>query len=419
MITHNICFCGQRFINVVKYRYMSKIVTDEDRIKNLLTRGVEDIFIKEDLEQKLYSGKQLRVKLGFDPTGSKIHIGRAIVLRKLRAFQDLGHQIIFIVGDFTAQIGDPSDKLEKRPMLKKDMIKKNLLTYKKQVGKIIDLSKAKFYYNSSWLKKLGFQEISELAESFSIQQMSARRNFKDRFEKGEEVSLREFLYPLMQGYDSVAVKADIEIGGFDQLFNLKAGRIIQKHYNLPEQNILTCQMLEGTDGRKMSTSWDNIITIEDEPNDMFGKIMAVNDKLITKYFLLTTDLSIDEINKIEDSIKNGENPIIYKKMLGKEIVTLYHNKDKAEKAQDNWEKTFSKKEIPDEVENISTKEGDLLVDVLLNNKIVSSKSDFRRLVEEKAIINLDTKEKVSSHTEKVVEGTYRIGKKRFCKIKIL
>jgi tyrosyl-tRNA synthetase len=398
---------------------MSKIITDKEKIDELLTRGIEEIFIKEDLKEKLYSGKQLKIKLGFDPTGSKIHIGRAIVLRKLKAFQDLGHKVIFIVGDFTAQIGDPSDKLEKRPMLKKDTIKKNLLTYKKQVGKIIDLSKAEFFYNSTWLKKLGFQEISELAESFSVQQMSTRRNFKDRFEKGEEVSLREFLYPLMQGYDSVAVKADVEIGGFDQLFNLKAGRIIQKHYNLPEQNILTCQMLEGTDGRKMSTSWNNIITIEDEPNDMFGKIMAINDNLITKYFLLTTEMKVEEINKIENSIKNGENPIIYKKMLSREIVGMYNGQDKALKAQESWESIFSKKEIPEDIEVISAKEETLLVDILLENKIVSSKSDFRRLVEEKAITNMDTNIKISSHTEKAVNGTYRIGKKRFCKINIL
>lgn len=403
---------------MVKYKYMSKIITDKEKIDEILNRGVEEIFIRKDLEEKLCSGKQLRVKLGFDPTGSKIHIGRAIVLRKLKAFQDLGHQVIFIVGDFTAQIGDPSDKLEKRPMLKKEAIKKNLETYKKQVGKIINLSKAKFYYNSSWLKKLGFQEISELSESFSVQQMSARRNFKDRFEKGEEVSLREFLYPLMQGYDSVAVKADVEIGGFDQLFNLKAGRIIQKHYNLPEQNILTCQMLEGTDGRKMSTSWGNIITIVDEPNDMFGKIMSVDDKLIVKYFILTTNVSMDEINKIENSLKNGENPIIFKKRLGQEIVALYHSEKDAKKAQENWENTFSKKEIPEDVLEINVKNGTLLIDALLSAKLVSSKSDFRRLIDEGAITNLDRDEKISSYNYMAYVAVYRIGKKRFCKINI-
>lgn len=395
-----------------------KISTDSQKIDAILSRGVEDIFIKEDLKKKLFSGKKMIIKLGFDPTGSKIHIGRAIVLRKLRDFQKLGHQIVFIIGDFTAQVGDPSDKLEKRPMLSKDTIKENLKTYKKQVGKIIDLSKAKFYYNSSWLNKLGFQEISELAESFSVQQMSARRNFKDRFEKGEEVSLREFLYPLMQGYDSVKVKADVEIGGFDQLFNLKAGRIIQKHYGLPEQNILTCQMLEGTDGRKMSTSWGNIITIVDEPNDMFGKIMSLKDDLIIKYFLLTTDLGLDEIEEIKIALKNGENPMFFKKMLGREIVTLYHSKEKAELAQENWEKVFSKKETPENVLEVKVSRKDLFVDILLKNKIISSKTEFRRLAGERAITNLETEEKIMNYKTNVVPGVYRVGKKRFIKIKI-
>jgi len=310
------------------------------------------------------------------------------------------------VGDFTAQIGDPSDKLEKRPMLKKDVIKKNLLTYKKQVGKIIDLSKAKFYYNSKWLKKLGFQEISELAESFSVQQMLARRNFKDRFDKGEEISLREFMYPLMQGYDSVAVRADVEIGGFDQLFNLKAGRIIQKHYGLPEQNILTCQMLEGTDGRKMSTSWGNIVTIEDEPGEMFGRIMALNDSLITKYFLLTTNLKLKEIEKIEENLKNGENPMISKKRLGVEIVSLYHGNKKAKEAEASWEKTFSKKEKPDDINELKVGSTEQLIDVFIKQKIVSSKNEFRRLVDEGAIIDLETNEKVIDYKQKVKSAVY-------------
>jgi len=222
-------------------------------LHNLLDRGVTNIIDRAHLEKSLNSGKQLRVKLGFDPTGGKIHIGRAIILRKLRDFQMLGHKVIFIVGDFTARIGDPSDKLSKRPMLSKEQIKKNIKNYKSQVGKIIDFKKAEFSFNSKWLKKLDFEEIGELAESFSIQQMLERRNFSDRVKKGEEISLRELLYPLMQGYDSVAVKADVELGGFDQLFNLHAGRVIQRHYGQKEQDILTCEMLEGTDGRKMST----------------------------------------------------------------------------------------------------------------------------------------------------------------------
>lgn len=395
-----------------------KIITDEKRIDEILERGVEDVLVKENMKNRLMSGKQLKVKLGFDPTGSKIHIGRAIVLRKLREFQKLGHQIIFIVGDFTAQVGDPSDKLEKRPMLKKEAIKENLKTYRKQVGKIIDLKKAKFYYNSAWLKKLGFQEISELAESFSVQQMSARRNFKDRFEKGEEVSLREFLYPLMQGYDSVSVKADIEIGGFDQLFNLKAGRIIQKHYGHEEQDILTCQMLEGTDGRKMSTSWGNIVTIVDEPKDMFGKLMAVNDTLITKYFKLCTDTTLSEIQEMENELKNNLiNPRDLKMKLAYEIVKIYHGEKKAKEAEENFIKTFQKKEIPDEMEEINCESGELISDVLVKNKTLASKGEWRRLVEGGGVHDLIKKENIKDPNMKASEGiTLKIGKKRFVKI---
>ncbi|MBP6949091.1 MAG: tyrosine--tRNA ligase, partial [Candidatus Pacebacteria bacterium] len=255
---------------------MDKIITDEKKIDELLVRGVEDIIVKEELKAALMSGRQLRIKLGVDPTGGKIHIGRAVPLRKLREFQRLGHQVVFIVGDFTAQVGDASDKTEKRPMLTRAQIDENLKDYKSQISKILDISKTEFVYNNDWLSKLTFGELTTLAECFSVQQMLARRNFKDRYEAGKEISLREFLYPIMQGYDSVAVKADVEIGGNDQLFNLKAGRIIQEYYGMPKQSIMTFQMLDGTDGRKMSTSWGNIITIVDEPFDMFGKVMALH-----------------------------------------------------------------------------------------------------------------------------------------------
>jgi len=385
-----------------------KIITDEKRIDDILNIGTKDIFVKEHLKNRLMSGKVLRVKFGIDPTGPKIHLGRAIPLRKLRQFQDLGHKVVLIVGDFTATIGDPSDKLEKRPMLTEADIKKNMKDYKNQLGKIIDLRKAEFVYNSKWLKKLGFKEISKLAESFTVQQMSGRRNFKDRLDKEEEVSLREFLYPLMQGYDSVAVKSDIEIGGFDQLFNLKAGRIIQKHYDMPEQDVLTIEMLEGTDGRKMSTSWGNVITIVDEPNDMFGKIMSVKDELIEKYFKLCTD--------IKDIPKN-ENPRDNKIILGYEIVKIYHGEKKATEAQENFINTFQKKEIPDEMDEIKVGEGEILVDVLVSKNILDSKSEWRRLVEQNAIHDLDNDTRITDVNFKVGKNlTLKIGKKKFIKI---
>lgn len=385
-----------------------KVITDPKRIDAVLNTGTEDVLVKEHLRSMLLSGKVLRVKFGIDPTGPKIHLGRAIPLRKLRQFQDLGHKAVLIVGDFTATIGDPSDKLEKRPMLTEKDIKQNMKDYKSQLGKIIDLKKTEFLYNSKWLKKLGFKEISQLAESFSVGQMSNRRNFKDRLDKNEEVSLREFLYPLMQGYDSVAVKADIEIGGFDQLFNLKAGRTVQKHYGMAEQDIMTVSMLEGTDGRKMSTSWGNVITIVDEPNDMFGKIMSVKDELIAKYFSLCTD--VKEISK-------SENPRDDKMKLGYEIVKLYHGEKKAQAAQEHFINTFSKKEIPEDLEKVDADIDTNLVDTLIKEKIITSKSEWRRLVEAGAIHDLDQDESIKDVNYKILKNiTLKVGKKRFLKI---
>jgi tyrosyl-tRNA synthetase len=290
-------------------------------------------------------------------------------------------------------------------------IKKNMKGYKAQLGKIIDLKKAEFVYNSKWLKKLNFKEIAELSESFTVQQMSNRRNFKDRLEKDEEVSLREFLYPLMQGYDSVAVKSDVEIGGFDQLFNLKAGRTVQKHYGMTEQDILTVEMLEGTDGRKMSTSWGNVITIVDEPNDMFGKIMSVKDELIEKYFKLCTDVFLPA-----SEITN--NPRDAKMKLAHEIVKIYHGEKRAIEAKINFINTFQKKEIPNEMEEIKVGTEEILGDVLVKNKITESKSEWRRLVEEGAVKKMSEQgeEKITDFRIIAVPGVYKIGKRRFVKI---
>lgn len=394
---------------------MDKIITDQSRIEEILTRGVEDIFVKEDLKQMLLSGKQLRIKLGVDPTGPKIHLGRAIPLRKLREFQKLGHQIVFIVGDFTAQIGDASDKLEKRPMLTRAQIDENLKDYKSQISKIIDVTKAEFVHNSDWLSKLNFEEVAKLADCFTVQQMLARRNFKDRYDNGTEISLREFLYPLMQGYDSVAVKADVELGGFDQLFNVKAGRIVQDFYGMPKQQVMVGTMLEGTDGRKMSTSWGNVINIIDEPFDMFGKLMSVRDDLMIKYFTLCTDVSLKEIKSIEKELHQGLNPKELKMRLATEIVTLYHSDKAASLAKKSWVETFQNKGVPEDVQEITAEENEELGDVLVRSGVVVSKTDWRRLVTEKAVSdkegNLITDSKVI-----VSNSTLKIGKKRFAKI---
>ena len=389
-----------------------KIDTDPAKIEKLLTRGVEEVFVKEDLEKKLKSGKQLRVKLGFDPTGSNIHIGRAILLRKLKEFQDLGHQVIFLVGDFTALIGDPSDKLEKRPMLTREKVEENLRDYKKQVGKIVDLSKSEFVYNSKWLSKLTFKDVAELAESFSVAQMSNRRNFKDRLDNGDDVSLREFMYPLMQGYDSVELKADVELGGFDQLFNLKAGRTIQKKYGQTPQDILTTVMLEGTDGRKMSTSWGNVINIIDESSDMYGKVMSVKDELMEKYFTLCTDLSIEEISKILDG-----DPKSAKMRLAREIVTIYHSESDAKKAEENWVKTFSEGGVPEDIVSVNGVVGNLLKDTAISSKLIESSSEWKRLIEQGGIYFED--EKITDPNQKIEKsGVLKIGKRRFIKIEV-
>jgi tyrosyl-tRNA synthetase len=394
---------------------MEKIVTSEAKINEVLTRGVEDIFIKEELKKDLLSGKQLRIKLGVDPTGPKIHLGRAIPLRKLREFQKLGHQVVFIVGDFTAQVGDASDKLDKRPMLTRAQIDENLKDYKSQISKIIDVSKAEFLYNSDWLSKLTFEEITKLSDCFTVQQMLARRNFKDRFDNGTEISLREFLYPLMQGYDSVAVKADVELGGFDQLFNVKAGRVVQDFYGMKKQHIMVGTMLEGTDGRKMSTSWGNIITIVDEPFDMFGKIMSVRDELIVKYFTLCTDLTTKEIKNIQQALSSGENPKDIKMRLATEIVTLYHSEKDASLAKKSWIETFQNKGVPEDVATITTTEDKEIGDILVEQKIVTSKTDWRRLIKEKAVTDSEGNE-ITDPKIKATNITLKIGKKRFAKI---
>ncbi len=391
---------------------MASINTDERKIERVLTRGVTEIIDREHLKKALLSGKQLRIKLGFDPTGSNIHIGRAIVLRKLREFQELGHKVVFIVGDFTAMIGDPSDKLSKRPMLTAKDIALNLKNYKQQVGKIIDLGKAEFKYNSKWLSKLTFAEIVQLAETFSVNQMLARRNFSERFKKGEEISLREFMYPLMQGYDSVAVKSDVELGGFDQLFNVKAGRIIQRHYGQPEQDILTTEMLEGTDGRKMSTSWGNVINITDAPNDMFGKVMSVRDDLVEKYFKLCTSLEDADIAAIP------KNPKEKKMRLAVEITTLYHGAKAAEAAKQNFIEVFSNKGVPKDIPTVTVESHGLtLVELLIEADLVTSKSEARRLIEQGGVKINEIKKTNPTETIAIEDGMIvQVGPRRFVRV---
>ncbi|MBI5733619.1 MAG: tyrosine--tRNA ligase [Candidatus Kerfeldbacteria bacterium] len=358
------------------------------QIKQLLTRGVEEIFIKKHLEARLSRGDKLRVKFGIDPTGPSIHIGRAATLWKLKEFQDLGHKLVVIIGDFTAQIGDPSDKLAKRPMLSAAQIEQNLVSYKQQLGRILDTKKVEWRHNQEWLNKMDLQRLAQLAESFSVQQMLARRNFKERWQKGSDISLRELLYPLLQGYDSVMVKADVELGGFDQLFNLQAGRVIQPLYKQPPQDIMVTQMLTGTDGRKMSTSWGNVIAITDEPAAMYGKAMSVKDELIGQYLLLAARLDTGQAEELLKKLKQGANPRDIKKVLAFELVKLYHGARAAVLAAADFTSIHEQNKLPAKMvaQKISRlRPGQTIVELLVYLKLTDSKAAARRLVEQKGV----------------------------------
>jgi tyrosyl-tRNA synthetase len=351
----------------------------QSKIDQLLTRGVAEIIDKENLLKKLNSGKDLRIKLGIDPTSPNIHLGRSIPLLKLRDFQDLGHKVILLIGDFTGLIGDTSDKDSERPMLSKETIKINLETYIDQAAKILDISKVEVVYNSTWLSKLNYFDICEQADLFSINQFISRENISKRLDEGKRVSLRELMYPLMQGYDSVELKADIEVGGTDQKFNLLAGRDLQRHYKQEPQDIMMFSMMEGLDGRKMSSSYGNGVNLMDSANDMFGKIMSLNDEFVTKYFKLVTRVDLEVIAKYESDLKNGTNPRDIKILLGKAIVTMYHSADDADKAEQYFINTFTKKEIPDDIDELTPTDYNI-VNILIESKLVESKSDARRVI---------------------------------------
>lgn len=387
--------------------------TDRDAVKEVLTRGVEEVIVEKDLEQKLLSGKQLRVKLGIDPTSPNLHIGRAVALLKLRDFQELGHQVVFIVGDFTGRIGDTSDKESERPMLDEETIEANKKEYFAQVGKLIDLDTAEFRHNSEWLGKLTYQEIGEQADQFSVADFISRENIKKRLDAGKRVSLREVLYPLMQGYDSVAVEADVEVGGTDQKFNLLAGRTLQEHFGQTPQNIITNPLIDGLDGRKMSSSWGNTINLTTPPNDMYGKVMSMHDDAITKYFTLCTRVPLSEIAEIERELSSGQNPRDAKMRLAREVVALYHGTDAAHAAESSFIEMFQKGVVPEDVVEVAG--GNDVAAALIAAGVVESKSELARLLKAGAVSDAKTGEKYD--TVNGVQGvTLKVGKRRFVRI---
>ncbi|OHA83988.1 MAG: tyrosine--tRNA ligase [Candidatus Yonathbacteria bacterium RIFCSPLOWO2_01_FULL_47_33b] len=394
-------------------------MTEKQKIDELLERGVAEVIHADLLRSKLNTGKPLRVKFGIDPTSPHIHLGRATAIWKLRELQDLGHQVVFIVGDFTGVIGDTSDKESERPMLTREAVEQNLATYFEQAGKILDMSKVEKHYNSEWLEKLGYREIGEHADAFSLSDFISRENIKRRLDAGKRVSLRELLYPLMQGYDSVAVKADIEIGGSDQKFNMLSGRKLQERFGQAPQDIIMLDLIEGLDGRKMSSSFGNTINVTDTANDMFGKVMSLRDELIMKYFMYATRVSAERMKEIEAGLNAGANPRDAKLDLAEEIATLYHGRDEAVRAREAFIATFQKKEIPDDMVEVSAEKDESLVDVLLRNEVVTSKTDWRRLVEEGAVKKLDGgEEKIEDTKILATPGVYKIGKRRFVKLNI-
>jgi tyrosyl-tRNA synthetase len=381
----------------------------------LLIRGISAIYpSKEFLQNKINKGEKVTLYLGIDPTGPTLHLGHAIPIKKLSEFQKAGHKIILLMGDFTAMIGDP-DKNAARKQLTHKQVMTNLKNYKKQASSLISFTgknPAQIKFNSKWLGKMNFEEVLSLASNMTVQQMLERDMFRKRMEEEKPIYLHEFMYPLMQGYDSVAMKVDGEIGGNDQTFNMLCGRDLMKTISGKEKFVITMKLLEDNSGKKMGKTEGNMIALSDTSEEMYGKVMSWTDGMIIPGFELCTNVLMPEVEVMEKSF----GPRDLKMKLAKEIVSIFYNEKKAKEAQDNWEKTFSKKEIPEDAQEIKADKNELLVDVFLKNGIVVSKSEFRRLVESGAVTNLDNNKKVSLVTEGVIDGVYRIGKKRFCKI---
>jgi len=400
-----------------------KIITDEKLIDEILDRGTEDIIDKDNLKKKLMSGKQLNIKFGIDPTGPKIHLGRASVLIKLKDFQDLGHKITLIIGNFTALIGDASDKDSIRQPKTEKEIKENMKEYLSQIGMILDLKKVEIKYNKDWFGKMKAEDLIKLAMNFTAQQMIQRRNFKERWDNDKPIGVHELLYPLLQGYDSVVIKSDVELGGFDQLFNIKAGRELQRVFGQEPQDVMTVRMIYGLDGRKMSTSWGNVINILDEPKDMFGKLMSLRDELIVEYFESCTRVPMIQINEFKNSLEERlMNPKDIKKILAKEIISFFYGSEKAEEAEKEFEQVFEEKKLPTEIEEISI-EGEKIniQDLLVSIGLAQSKGEAKRLIEQGGvrIMKGNGTEEVSSwQAEIVIEKgmIVQVGKRHFRKI---
>ena len=389
----------------------------------LLKRGTDEILTVEDLKKKLSTKKKLVVKAGFDPTAPDLHLGHTVLINKLRHFQDLGHRVIFLIGDFTGMIGDPSGKNKTRPTLSAEEIKKNAKTYEKQVFKILKKEQTEVRFNSEWCSKLGAEGLIRLASNYNVARMLERDDFSKRYKSNQSIAVHEFLYPLVQGYDSVHLEADVECGGTDQKFNLLVGRELQRAYEQEPQVVITVPILEGLDGvNKMSKSLDNYVGVDEAPEDMFGKIMSISDELMWRWFELLSFKSNDEIKSLKKAAASGENPRDIKFLLAIEIVDRFHAEGDGEKCKENFLQRFQKGKLPENIEEISLDiEGGsiLLTNLLKESGLTASVSESSRMIKQGAV-KID-QEKVTDLKLEITKNTdaiYQVGKRKIMRIKI-
>lgn len=382
-------------------------------LQELITRGVANIIPnRESLEKRIASKEKLNIYLGIDPTAVNIHLGHAVILRKLQKFAELGHNVTFLVGDFTAKIGDTSDKESERPQLTDEQIQQNLATYKSQASKIIDFDKVTIRFNSEWLSRLTFEETIRLIGNFSLNDFISRELIKKRLNEGKSVGLLETIYPIMQGYDSFVMDTDIQLGGTDQTFNMQAGRTLLKEKK--ESFVIASDFLSGTDGRKMSKTWGNAIWLTDNASDMYGKVMSIADSVIIEYFILATDIPMEEIEKYKTDL--NLKPMDLKKKLAFEIVKMIHGEDPANNAQENFQNTVQNKEVPLDIPEINTKKGTLILDFLVENSISDSKSGAKRLMEQGGVTIDGAKADINSIIDEAV--IIKTGKRNYIKVNI-
>ncbi|KPH64609.1 tyrosine--tRNA ligase [Pseudoalteromonas porphyrae] len=387
-----------------------------------IKRGAEEILIEDELVEKLKSGKKLKIKAGFDPTAPDLHLGHTVLINKMKTFQDLGHEVIFLIGDFTGMIGDPTGKnITRKPLTREDVLA-NAETYKEQVFKILDPTKTTVAFNSSWMENLGAAGMIKLAARQTVARMLERDDFKKRYAGGQSIAIHEFLYPLVQGWDSVALEADVELGGTDQRFNLLMGRELQKDEGQKPQTVLMMPLLEGTDGvQKMSKSLGNYIGITDAPNDMFGKIMSISDELMWRYYDLLSSLSIDEIADLKDKVAQGTNPRDIKIDLAKEMIARFHSDEAATGAHDDFIKRFQKNALPDDIPDMTVtidEDTVFITNLLKEAGLVASTSEAMRMIKQGAV-KINGEEKVTDTKLEIKKGStaiYQVGKRKFANI---